>query len=264
LLYIAFFGVLLRIESMHKAARQRYLLDLLSERGQAAVADLASTIGVSVDTVRRDLADLQRQGLAQKNHGGAIALDPPEMNRQARGALLPHTKQRLGRAVAAQIPPGSTLMLDAGSTLLAVARELRGPATVITASLDIAQCLSDRPDIQLILLGGQWDARQRLFAGSATLALLERYRADIALLGVCAVHAQLGLSASEEADAAVKRAMLAASGEHWLVTDHMKLDRCEPHRVAELAQIQRIFTDRPWDSLDDASTIELCVVADDR
>ena len=70
--------------------------------------------------------------------------------------------------MAAQIPPGSTLMLDAGSTLLAVAQALRGPATVITASLDIAQCLSDRPEINLILLGGQWDARQRLFAGSAT------------------------------------------------------------------------------------------------
>ena len=59
-------------------------------------------------------------------------------------------------------------MLDAGSTLLAVAQALRGPATVITASLDIAQCLSDRPEINLILLGGQWDARQRLFAGGAT------------------------------------------------------------------------------------------------
>ncbi|MBF4652810.1 DeoR/GlpR transcriptional regulator, partial [Serratia marcescens] len=150
---------------MHKAARQRHLLDLLSERGQAAVAELASAIGVSVDTVRRDLADLERQGLAQKHHGGAIALEPSDMPRQARAALLPQVKQRLGRAVAAQIPPGSTLMLDAGSTLLAVAQALRGPATVITASLDIAQCLSDRPEINLILLGGQWDARQRLFAG---------------------------------------------------------------------------------------------------
>ncbi|HGY5781352.1 TPA: DeoR/GlpR transcriptional regulator, partial [Serratia marcescens] len=129
---------------------------------------------------------------------------------------------------------------------------------------DIAQCLSDRPEINLILLGGQWDARQRLFAGGATLALLARYRADIALLGACAVHAQLGLSAGEEADAEVKRAMLANSGERWLVADHMKLDRCEPHHVADLAQVQRLFTDRPWDNLDEQSLIELCVVADDR
>ena len=74
---------------------------------------------------------------------------------------------------------GSTLVLDAGSTVLAVATALRGPARVITASLDIAQCLSDRPDIELILLGGSWDQRQRLFAGSATLAMLQRYRAAL-------------------------------------------------------------------------------------
>ncbi|TPV58603.1 DeoR/GlpR transcriptional regulator, partial [Serratia marcescens] len=53
-------------------------------------------------------------------------------------------------------------------------------------------------------------------------------------------------------------------GERWLVADHMKLDRCEPHHVADLAQIQRLFTDRPWDKLDEQSLIELCVVADDR
>ncbi|WP_373681431.1 DeoR family transcriptional regulator, partial [Serratia marcescens] len=73
LLYIAVLCFLLRNIPMHKAARQRHLLDLLSERGQAAVAELAGAIGVSVDTVRRDLADLERQGLAQKHHGGAVA-----------------------------------------------------------------------------------------------------------------------------------------------------------------------------------------------
>ncbi|GHK52088.1 hypothetical protein KPZU09_18240 [Klebsiella pneumoniae] len=78
---------------------------------------------------------------------------------------------------------------------MAVAAQLKGPLTVITASLDIAQLFSDRADIQLILLGGQWDSKQRLFAGSAT-ALVTRYRADIAILGACALHAGLGLSAS--------------------------------------------------------------------
>lgn len=248
---------------MHKIARQRYLLDLLSEQGQASVTELAERMQVSADTVRRDLTDLERQGLAQKNHGGAIALNLPEMPRQARDTLLVQTKQRLGRAVAAEIPAGSTLMLDAGSTVLEVARALSVPATVITASLDIAQCLSDRQDIQLILLGGSWDARQRLFAGSATLTLLQRYRADIAIFGACALHAELGVSASEEADAQVKRAMLAASSQHWLVADHLKLDRCEPHHVAELAQLQRLFIDRPWDALDEQCPVNVCIVEDD-
>lgn len=245
---------------MHKVARQRYLLDILSDKQQASISELATQMQVSVDTVRRDLAELEHQGLAQKNHGGAIALNLPGMSRKVRSTLLPAVKQRIGKAVAAQIPPRSTLILDGGSTLLTVAQELSVPATVITTSLDIAQCLSERPDIKLILLGGEWNTHYRVFAGSATLSLLQRYRADIAILGVCALHAQLGLSSTFEADADLQRAMLTISEEHWLATDHLKLNRCEPHRVADLSQFQRIFIDRPWEEIDEQLSIDVCVV----
>ncbi|HIG5492821.1 DeoR/GlpR family DNA-binding transcription regulator [Klebsiella pneumoniae] len=236
---------------MHKLARQKHILDRLSETGQLSISELVAELQVSADTIRRDLSDLEQQGVLQKSHGGAIALNVPAMTRQGRNALLTQTKQRLGQQVAARIPSGSTLFLDAGSTLLAVAAQLKGPLTVITASLDIAQLFSDRADIQLILLGGQWDSKQRLFAGSATLSLVTRYRADIAILGACALHAGLGLSASQEADADVKRAMLAASAEHWLVADHTKLNRCEPWRVTGLSDIHHLFLDRPWAELGD-------------
>ena len=242
---------------MHKTARQKYLIDILSEKGQITISELVDRLRVSADTLRRDLSDLEKQGLAQKNHGGAIALNLSAMNRQNRNTLLPDTKKRLGKMVAEKIPGGSTLFLDAGSTVLAVATQIQGPMTVITPSLDIAQHFSARPDIQLILLGGKWDMQQRLFAGSATVSLLERYRADIAVLGTCALHADLGLSASQEADAEVKRAMLAASAEHWLVADHMKLNHCEPWLVAGLADIHQLFLDRPWDELKDNDSIQL-------
>jgi len=242
---------------MHKTARQKYLIDILSEKGQITISELVDRLQVSADTLRRDLSDLEKQGLAQKNHGGAIALNLSAMNRQNRNTLLPDTKKRLGKMVAEKIPGGSTLFLDAGSTVLAVATQIQGPMTVITPSLDIAQHFSTRADIQLILLGGKWDMQQRLFAGSATVALLERYRADIAVLGTCALHADLGLSASQEADAEVKRAMLAASAEHWLVADHMKLNHCEPWLVAGLADIHQLFLDRPWDELKDNDSIQL-------
>ena len=217
---------------MHKTARQKYVLDIITEQGQASITELADRLQVSADTIRRDLTDLEKQGLAQKNHGGAIALNLSTMNRVSRNTLLPEIKQRLGKQVAQCVPVGSTLFLDAGSTLLAVASFLQGPLTIITPSLDIAQQVSDREGIDLILLGGKWDQKQRLFAGSATLSLLSRYRADIAILGACAIHAELGLSASQEADAEVKRAMLAASQAHWVVADHLKLNQCEPYLVS--------------------------------
>ena len=246
---------------MHKTARQKYVLDIITEQGQASITELADRLQVSADTIRRDLTDLEKQGLAQKNHGGAIALNLSTMNRVSRNTLLPEIKQRLGKQVAQCVPAGSTLFLDAGSTLLAVASFLQGPLTLITPSLDIAQQVSDRDDIDLILLGGRWDQKQRLFAGSATLSLLSRYRADIAILGACAIHAELGLSASQEADAEVKRAMLAASQTHWIVADHLKLNQCEPYLVSGLSQIHQLFLDRPWAELGDHSALQVTVCA---
>ncbi|MBK1992528.1 DeoR/GlpR transcriptional regulator, partial [Campylobacter sp. 2018MI35] len=149
-------------------ARQKYVLEIISKQGQASITELAEKLQVSADTIRRDLTDLEKQGLAQKNHGGAIALNLSAMNRQGRNTLLPDTKQRLGKQVAQSVPAGSTLFLDAGSTVMAVATFLQGPLTVITTSLDIAHYFSDREDIDLILLGGKWDQKQRLFAGGAT------------------------------------------------------------------------------------------------
>lgn len=80
---------------MHKTARQKYLLDIISENGQASISDLVEKLQVSADTVRRDLTDLEKQGLAQKNHGGAIALDLSAMNRQGRNTLLPKPSSSL-------------------------------------------------------------------------------------------------------------------------------------------------------------------------
>ncbi len=244
---------------MHKTARQKLLMELLVRDGQAGISQLVEQLQVSADTVRRDLADLEKKGLAQKNHGGAVALDLSAMSRHQRSVLIPAVKANLGNYVAEKIPAGSTLFLDAGSTLLAVASMLKGPATVITSSLDIAYHLSDKPDIELIVLGGQWDKQQRLFSGSATLKLLEKYRADIAILGACALHAEFGLSAGQEGDAEVKRAMLAASREHWVVADHMKLNRCEPYLVAQLTEIQQLFLNSPWDEFEGSGSTQVSI-----
>lgn len=157
------------------------------------------------------------------------------MRRTERSALIPEIKLNIGRLVVEKIPSGSTLFLDAGSTLLGITTRLSGPMTVVTSSLDIVHHLSDKPEIALILLGGQWDMLQRLFSGAATLMLLKKYRT--AILGACALYAKFGLrlTAGQEADAEIKRDMLAFSNEHWLVAGHMKLNRCEPYHVAPLS-----------------------------
>jgi DeoR family glycerol-3-phosphate regulon repressor len=228
---------------MTRLARQRRLLAMLDESGQLLVAQAAVALAVSDDTIRRDLTDLDARGLLHKTHGGAVARDMGGMDRTTRAQLLTGEKRRIARAAAAALPPGLTLMLDAGSTLLAFAEALAVPATIITNSLDIAQRLDRRNDIRLILAGGAWDARQRLFAGDAARATLARYRADIVLLGACAIDAG-GVTATEEQDGDIKRTMLAMADTAWLLADHLKFGRREPHAVAGLDRFARLYTDR--------------------
>jgi DeoR/GlpR family transcriptional regulator of sugar metabolism len=105
---------------MHKLARQKHILDRLSETGQLSISELVEGLQVSADTIRRDLSELEKQGVLQKSHGGAIALNVPAMTRQGRNALLPRPSSAwVSRSPRASL--GSTLFLDAGSTVLAVA-----------------------------------------------------------------------------------------------------------------------------------------------
>lgn len=226
--------------------RQQAILDLIADAGRVTVAALAARFGVSDDTVRRDLQALADDGVLQKTHGGAVALDVPAMARVPRQRVLAPVKQALGAALAATVTPGQILMLDAGDTLLAVARALPDVAlTVITPSLDIAVLLGARPRIRLVLAGGEWCARQRLFHGEAAEALIASCRADVAVLGACAVDVQGGLTATDAADARLKRLMLASAGTRVLVADHSKFERRQPWAVAPLADFDHLYTDRP-------------------
>src|SRR6185295_4652010 len=109
---------------MFAEERRKAILARLSREGRVEVPGLTAEFGVSEDTIRRDLRDLAAQGFLQKTHGGAVALDMPNLGWEARSQLLPATKARIGRAAAALVEPGQTLMLDAGLTVLELARQL--------------------------------------------------------------------------------------------------------------------------------------------
>jgi len=152
----------------------------------------------------------------------------------------------LGRAAAEAVQPGMTVMLDAGDSVLAVAQALPDvDLTVVTHSLDIATLLSARPRVRLILAGGLWNPRQRLFEGPQARALVASCRADLAFLGACSVDFDRGVSATDLGDAEVKRAMVSASLRKVLVADHTKLATVQPWFVAPLSSFDLFVTDRP-------------------
>ncbi len=237
-------------ESLPRFAQERQALiaQVLRDQGRVEVGELALRFGVSEDSIRRDLRLLAAQGLARKTHGGAVALQLAPLPAGARVEVAPGAKRAIGQAALAQVAPHQTLFVDAGSTALAFAQALRAtpalrPLTVVTASYDVFAALADDAQTRLVLAGGPWDAATRAFAGPQALAVLAGYRADLALLGACALHPRLGLTSTDAQDAAMKRAMVDAAARRVLLSDASKLDTVAPHAVCALSALDLVICD---------------------
>jgi len=229
------------------AERQRRIAGMLREQGRVEVLELARLLQVSEHTVRRDLVALQEQGLLQRTHGGAVTLDTQRLGLGDRAAVLPEAKAAVGRAAAALVEPGQTVVLDAGSTPLAMARALTvRPLTIITSSLDVAALFADDPRVQIALTGGSWQRANRALWGPAAVEMLAHCRADWAVPGACAIDARLGVSAPDEADAALKRAMVACARRTLILADHSKVGSTAPFHVAPWSQVHALVVDEPW------------------
>lgn len=229
------------------AERQRSIEAMLREQGRVEVLELARMLQVSEHTVRRDLLALQGRGLLQRTHGGAVTLDTQRLGLDARAAVLADAKAAVGRAAASLVEPGQTVVFDAGSTPLAMARALTArPLTVITSSLDVAAIFADDAQVRIALTGGTWQRENRALWGSAAIEMLANCRADWAVPGACAIDATLGVSAPDEADAALKRAMIACARRTLILGDHSKLGTAAAFRVAQWTQVHALLIDEPW------------------
>lgn len=234
---------------MFAEERRQAILALLTGESRVEVGALAERFEVSEDTIRRDLRALASAGFLQKTHGGAVVLNVASLDWQARAHLQPDLKERIGKAAAALVSAHETLMLDAGLTVLAVARQLRSrPLTVITNSLDVATLVAGDQAVSLVVAGGQWDPVARYLSGDEALKVVAAHRADWVFLGTCALHPKAGLTVQHASDATMKRAMLAAGLRTVLVVDHTKFDSVAPHYVGPLDAVHTIVTDKraPW------------------
>lgn len=232
------------------AERQAAIMDMLRSQGRVEVLELARILQVSEHTVRRDLLALQAQGALQRTHGGAVSLDTSRLDIASRVATVPAAKAAIGQRAAALIEPGQTLILDAGSTTLALARALVArPLTVITNAIDIAQVFAQDPQVQLALTGGSWQPSHRALWGPAAEAMLDHCRADWAVPGACALDAVQGVTAIDEADASLKRKMVSRARQTLMLGDQSKQDGVAPFLVAEWRQVHTLVTDRAWPEL---------------
>ena len=228
------------------ADRLDVTLRLVRNAGRASLADLAARLGVSEMTVRRDLDALQARGLVERVRGGAVAVAGPENGFAARAGWQTAVKDRLGRAVAELVEPGSTVLLDAGTTTVHVARALaadRGPLTVAALSLPVAAALADRPGIRLLVVGGESRPGEQSLAGPLTAAVLRSLTFDLFVMSIGAVSAEAGWSEFTLEDAAVKQVALEQARTSLVVADAAKLGVRAFATVAPLGAVGRLVTD---------------------
>jgi DeoR family glycerol-3-phosphate regulon repressor len=241
--------------------RQALIEQVLRAQGRVEVAELALRFGVSEDSIRRDIRLLAARGVARKTHGGAVALHLAPLAATERIEVASGAKRAIAAAALAHVQPHQTLFIDGGSTTLAFAQALRAaeaprPLTVITASFDVFAALVGDAQLQLVLAGGRWDPSTRMFLGEQGAATLQTYRADLALLGACALHPRLGLTSIEAEDAALKRVMVEASALRIVLADASKLGTVAPHAVCALTALDRVISDASPDWLPSTVVLE--------
>ena len=156
---------------MLAAERRDHLLGLLAREGKIIAKDVAVALGISEDSVRRDLRDLAAEGLVQRVYGGALPVSPAVVDYAARRTVAPDSKRKVATVAAGLVHPGSALILDGGTTALAVAQALPPEleCTVITHSPTIAVALLDHPAAEVFLLGGKVFKHSAVAYGAASV-----------------------------------------------------------------------------------------------
>jgi DeoR/GlpR family transcriptional regulator of sugar metabolism len=227
---------------MLTSQRKNYLMDVLRRDGQIVASRLSAELGVSEDTIRRDLREMAKEGLLQRVHGGALPTSPALADLAARQHIAAGDKAAIGRAAAALVQPGQVVFVDGGTTCVqlvrALPRDLR--ATVATHSPAIAMELMDHPAIEVILLGGRLFRHSAVAIGAATLEAIAQVRADTYFMGVTSLHPELGLSTGDYEEACVKRALCKAAAETIVLASSEKLATASPYRVVGVAEITGI------------------------
>jgi DeoR/GlpR family transcriptional regulator of sugar metabolism len=205
--------------------RHKALVSLL-EQGVAAVDTLASKVGVSPSTVRRDLSRLEREGRIARTYGGALVRQPfHERSFNESERLHQAAKSRIAGVAADLVPDGATVFLDAGTTCLALARLLaqRGPRTVFTRGLEAAALLAKATQVDVVLLGGHVRPLSHGLVGPLTAMALDRISVDVAFLGADAVDPVRGLGEPTHDETAVKERAAASAARVVLLSDSSKL-----------------------------------------
>jgi DeoR family transcriptional regulator of aga operon len=231
------------------SSRRERIVAMLREQNSVQIPALARIFGVSTQTLRKDLNFLDAKGVCTRSPGGALlrlgALSPTEVAIDVRRKRYADEKAAIGKAAAALIASGQSILLDSGTTTLQVARHLN-PAdalVVVTNDVGIMNELAAREAVQLVFLGGTLRRKNLSFYGTQTERALEGLHVDKLFLAADGFHPEKGITTHFEQEALLNRLMCRAASEIIVVTDSSKFGRICLHKIVEPRAISRLITD---------------------
>jgi DeoR/GlpR family transcriptional regulator of sugar metabolism len=230
---------------MLAAERRDLLVARLGADGKLVAKDLAAELGLSEDSIRRDLRELAAAGLCQKVYGGAVPASPALGDYGARRSIEPDSKRAVAARAVPLIQPGTVAILDGGTTTLAVARSLPAglECTVITHSPTVASALLDHSGVEIIMIGGRVFRHSAVTCGAAAAEAAGAVSADVFLLGVTGVHPVHGLTTGDPDEAAMKRTLARRAAETYVLASAEKLGAASRYGVLPLSGVAAVVTD---------------------
>jgi DeoR/GlpR family transcriptional regulator of sugar metabolism len=228
--------------------RHRRLLELLEEHGGIRTAQVALALNVTEETVRRDFEKLEADGVLLRSHGGAVRVEPMrrEFSASERSRQQVQEKLRIAKAAVMRIRLGQTILLDASSTALELAKLLPDQKLhVLTSALQIAVVLAEKNSIQVTLLGGNFVKSSQSCTGPAAEQIIDQTRIDTAYISCRGLDAVRGPSEATEEQARLKRCIVSSADEVCLIADDSKTGVCSSFFYAKPSDIDLWITDGP-------------------
>ena len=227
--------------------RKNEIITMMRMEGKATVEALADHFDVTVQTIRRDLGELEIAGKVSRVHGGAVIRSGvTNIEYEERRNLFSEAKERIAKRVAKDVPNDVSLFINIGTTTEAVARELLDHTnlTVVTNNMNVANILAANPNCEIIVSGGTLRRSDGGLVGDLATQMIEQFKVDIAIIGASALDEEGDLLDFDLQEVRVSKSIIRHARTVFLVTDHSKFDRSAPVRIASISELDALYTDR--------------------
>lgn len=226
--------------------RKIYLLSTLARTGSIVAKEVSRKLGVSEDTIRRDLREMANDGCLKRVHGGAVSIAPANAPYPQRIDIATPEKACIGKCAAAMIRTGQVVFVDGGTTALQLAHHIPSVlnATIITHSPNVALALINHANLDVEIVGGKLLRHSVVTSGAATIAWLDRYRPDICFIGATGLHPDEGITTGVSEEAEVKRAIIAKSGSALILASSEKFGAVSSFEIANWRAVDGLIVAR--------------------